>query len=92
MKVKACLKTAGSACATGASVVVGIWGAKRFAGAEDTKGKIIAGLETAVGAVGTLYAGIQTVQNVKKLADDIKLSKNSPEAVAQKINQSINHK
>lgn len=86
MKVKTCLKTAGSACATGASVVVGIQGAKCFTNAESTKGKIIAGLEMVAGAAGTVYSGFQTFQNAKELTAGIKKSKNSPEAVAQNIN------
>ena len=86
MKVKTCLKTAGSACATGASVVVSIQGAKCFTNAESTKGKIIAGLEMVAGAAGTVYSGLQTVQNAKELTAGIKKSKNSPEAVAQNIN------
>lgn len=85
-KVKTCLKTAGSACATGASVVIGIQGAKGFTSAKSTKGKIIAGLEMAAGAAGTVYAGLQTFQNAKTLTAGIKQSKNSPEAVAQNIN------
>lgn len=86
MKVKTCLKTAGSACATGASVVVGIQGAKNFTSAESAKGKIIAGLELAAGAAGTVYSGFQTFQNAKELTAGMKKSKNSPEAVAQNIN------
>ena len=85
-KVKSYLKTAGSACATGASVVIGIQGAKGFTSAKNTKGKIIAGLEMAAGAAGTVYAGLQTFQNAKTLTAGIKQSKNSPEAVAQNIN------
>ena len=85
-KVKTCLKTAGSACATGAYVVIGIQGAKGFTSAKNTKGKIIAGLEMAAGAAGTVYAGLQTFQNAKTLTAGIKQSKNSPEAVAQNIN------
>lgn len=85
-KVKTCLKTAGSACATGASVVIGIQGAKGFTSAKNTKGKIIAGLEMAAGAAGTVYAGLQTFQNAKTFTAGIKQSKNSPEAVAQNIN------
>ena len=85
MKVKTCLKTAGSACATGASVVVGIQGARKFANSESTKGKIIAGLELAAGAAGTVYAGLQTFQNAKTLTAGMKKSKNSPETVAQNI-------
>ena len=85
-KVKTCLKTAGSACATGASVVIGIHGAKGFTSAKNTKGKIIAGLEMAAGAAGTVYAGLQTFQNAKTLTAGIKQSKNSPEAVAHNIN------
>ena len=85
MKVKTCFKTAGSACATGASVAIGVQGAKNFASAENTKGKIIAGLEMAAGAAGTVYAGFQTFQNAKELTAGIKMSKNSPEAVAQNI-------
>ena len=84
-KVKTCLKTAGSACATGASVVVGIHGAKNFTSAESTKGKIIAGLEMVAGAAGTVYAGLQTFQNTKELTAGMKKSKNSPETVAQNI-------
>ena len=85
-KVKTCLKTAGSACATGASVVIGVQGAKGFTSAKNTKGKIIAGLEMVAGAAGTVYAGLQTFQNAKTLTAGIKQSKNSPEAVAQNIN------
>lgn len=85
-KVKTCLKTAGSACATGASVVIGIQGAKGFTSAKNTKGKIIAGLEMVAGVAGTVYAGLQTFQNAKTLTAGIKQSKNSPEAVAQNIN------
>ena len=83
-KVKTCLKTAGSACATGASVVIGVQGAKKFTSAESTKGKIIAGLEMVAGAAGTVYAGLQTFQNAKTLTAGMK-SKNSPETVAQNI-------
>ena len=86
MKVKTCLKTAGSACATGAYVVVSIQGAKCFTNAESTKGKIIAGLEMVVGVAGTVYSGLQIIQNAKELTAGIKKSKNSPEAVAQNIN------
>lgn len=86
MKVKTCLKTVGSACATGASVVVGVNGAKGFSAAKDAKGKIIAGLKLAAGTAGTVYAGFQTFHNAKELAAGIKQSKNSPEAVAQNIN------
>lgn len=85
MKVKSCLKTAGSAGATVASVVVGIHGAKGFAAAENTKSKIISCLELAAGAAGTVYAGLQTFHNTKELTTGIKKSKNSPEAVAQNI-------
>ena len=85
MKVKTCLKTAGSACATGASVVVGVQGARNFTSAESTKCKIIAGLEMVAGAAGTVYAGLQTFQNAKTLASGMKKSKNSPETVAQNI-------
>ena len=85
MKVKTCLKTAGSACATGASVVVGVQGARNFASAESIKGKIVAGLEMAAGAAGTVYSGFQTFQNAKMLTSGLKKSKNSPEAVAQNI-------
>ena len=85
MKVKTCLKTAGSACATGASVVIGIQGAKSLTNAESTKGKIIAGIEIAAGAAGTVYAGLQTFQNAKTLTAGMKKSKNSPETVAQNI-------
>ena len=85
-KVKSYLKTAGSGCAAGASVVIGIQGAKGFTSAKNTKGKIIAGLEMAAGAAGTVYAGLQTFQNAKTLTAGIKQSKNSPEAVAQNIN------
>lgn len=85
-RVKTCLKTAGSACATGASVVVGIQGARNFASSENTKGKIIAGLEMVAGAAGTVYSGFQTFQNAKELTAGMKKSKNSPEAVAQNIN------
>ena len=86
MKVKTCLKTAGSACATGASVVIGIQGAKGFTSAESTKGKIIAGLEMVAGMSGTVYSGFQTFQNAKELTAGMKKSKNSPEAVVQNIN------
>lgn len=84
MEVKTCLKTAGSACATGASVVIGVRGIKSLTNAESTKGKIIAGIEIAAGAAGTVYAGLQTFQNAKELTG-MKMSKNSPEAVAQNI-------
>ena len=85
MKVKTCLKTAGSACATGASVAIGVQGARNFTSAESTKSKIIAGLEMVAGAAGTVYAGFQTFRNAKDLASGIKMSKNSPEAVAKNI-------
>ena len=85
MKVKTCIKSVGSASAAGASVVISIQGAKGFTNAESTKGKIIAGLELAAGAAGTVYAGLQTFQNAKTLTSGMKKSKNSPETVAQNI-------
>lgn len=86
MKVKSVVKTAGSACATVASVVVGVQGVKAISNAKDTKGKIIAGVEIIAGAAGTIYSGMQLASATKELAGSMKKSLNSPETVAQSIN------